>query len=146
MAFFPIDHQQAPCKHAGRCLLLLCVLLGLSGCDYLPFGATPIGQVHHQSAAFDGREVKLRGKVVSVNKIPLIDVKFYTLSDDTGEVFVSPQAQLPRVGDVLVVRGQVKNLGIFANYGVGTWLQETSSQTIAPEFEALLERLRGFLN
>ena len=38
----------------------------LAGCDYLPFGYTPIKDIVAAPANFDGKEVKLKGKVKEI--------------------------------------------------------------------------------
>ena len=118
--------------NALRSLLLTAMLLGLAGCDYLPFGFTPIAEVLSQSAAFEGREVKLQGTVVDVNKIPFLNIETYTLRDDTGEIVVTRPAELPRVGNTLAVRGRVESLMILGGEGLGTTFRETGRLTVLP--------------
>mgnify|MGYP001445114977 CR=1 FL=1 len=61
-------------------------VLLLAGCDALPYGVTPIKDITAAPANFEGKEVKLKGKVASVTKVPLLDLKAYTLRDDTGTI------------------------------------------------------------
>lgn len=119
-----------------RRLLLVGLLLGLAGCDYLPFGFTPIADVLSQSAAFEGREVKLQGRVVDVNKIPFLNIEIYTLRDDSGEIIVTRPAELPRVGDTLAVRGRVESLMILGGEGLGTTFRETGRLPVLPSLSA----------
>jgi hypothetical protein len=99
--------------------LVLVTTLSLVGCDYLPFGFTPIGQIMEQSSSFEGREVKLRGRVINVNKIPILNISTYTLHDDTGEIVVVQPVEPPSIGDEVALRGRVESLLILAGQRYG---------------------------
>ena len=43
-------------------------LLALSGCDYLPFGFTPVKEIVASPAQFEGKEVRVRGKVKDITQ------------------------------------------------------------------------------
>ena len=115
--------------------LVLALALPLAGCDWLPFGYTPINQVTGQGATFEGKVVKLRGKVVDVSKIPVLDIAIYTLRDDTGQIVVTRPAELPKVGEEIALRGQVENLIILAGQGMGTTVQELDRLPVFPSFK-----------
>jgi len=55
------------------------ILLG-TACDTLDIGHTNIGEVVKNPSLFAGKEIKVRGKVVDVLKLPLIETKFYLTS------------------------------------------------------------------
>ena len=114
--------------------VMFVIALSLSGCDYLPFGFTPIGQVVGQAASFEGREVKLRGRVVDVNKIPVLNISIYTLRDDTGEIVVVQPVVLPGIGDEVALRGRVESLLILAGQGLGTTVKEIDRLPVLPDF------------
>jgi len=120
----------------ARGLLLAGALLGLGACDYLPAGFTPIADILGQPAAFEGREVKVSGKVVDVNKIPFLNIELYTLRDESGEIVVTRPAELPRVGEALAVRGRVESLAILGGEGFGTALRETGRLPSLPSWPA----------
>ena len=73
---------------------ILAGLLLLSGCDYLPIGLTPIKEIVTSPAQFEGKEVRVKGKVKDITKVPLVDLNLYVLDDGSGEVTVV--ASLPR--------------------------------------------------
>ena len=97
----------------------------LGGCDALPFGVTPIKDVTTAPASFEGKEVKLKGKVASITKVPLLDLKAYTLRDDTGEITVTTQGALPAVNDAVGVRGTVKSTAIIGGQSLGLRVEES---------------------
>jgi len=103
--------------------LLIAVLL-LAGCDALGLGVTPIREVTAAPANFEGKEIRLKGRVLSVTKLPLIDVKTYTLRDDSGEITVSTKGELPSVNDSGGVSGTVKSAAIVGGQSLGLRVEE----------------------
>lgn len=106
--------------------VLVLILLLLTACDYLPLGFTDLAEVAANPAAFEGRDVKVRGKVTDVTKIPLIDIATYTLEDGTGSVVVISPPELPKMGERVAIRARVESLAIIAGQGFGTTLRETA--------------------
>jgi len=121
-------------RSAGLAAWALALAVSLSGCDYLPFGFTPIGQITAQASAFENREVKLRGRVADVNKIPILNVSMYTLRDASGEIVVVNPVDLPKVGEEIAMRGRVESLLILAGQGMGTTVREISRLPVIPGF------------
>lgn len=103
--------------------LLIAVLL-LAGCDALGLGVTPVKEVTTAPANFEGKEVRLKGRVVSVTKVPLLDMKAYTLRDDSGEITVTTQGELPAVNDTVGVSGKVKSAAIIGGQSLGLRVEE----------------------
>ncbi|MGA0033769.1 MAG: hypothetical protein ACO3HA_10620 [Burkholderiales bacterium] len=103
--------------------LLIAVLL-LAGCDALGLGVTPIREVTTAPANFEGKEVRLKGRVLSVTKLPLLDMKAYTLRDDSGEITVLTQGELPAVNDTLGVSGKVSSAVIIGGQSLGLRVEE----------------------
>ncbi|MFI5143348.1 MAG: hypothetical protein ACHQQS_16040 [Thermoanaerobaculales bacterium] len=67
---------------------------------------TRIADIKGASAKYDGEKVTIAGEVTgSVN---LFVVKFYKVSDGTGEIAVVTQSPLPKDGDKVRVRGKVQ--------------------------------------
>ena len=58
----------------------------LAGCDYLPFGYTAIRDIVAAPANFEGKEVKLKGKVTDITRVPIVELKSFALNDDTAEI------------------------------------------------------------
>lgn len=102
---------------------LLAVLM-LAGCDYLPFGYTPVKDIVAAPANFEGREVKLKGTVRDVTKVPLLNIKTYTLQDDTGEIAVVTQGDLPAVNGRIALKGTVKSAMIIGGQSLGLRVEE----------------------
>ena len=95
--------------------------IALGGCDYLPFGFTPVKEILSAPAQFEGKEVKLKGKVKSAVK--LLGVQIYKLQDETGEITVSTSA-LPPENSEVVVKGIVKSAVIVGGESLGLRVEE----------------------
>lgn len=108
----------------ARWLVLVAVTV-LSGCKYLPVGYTSISEIMRNPAAFEMQTVKIRGEVTDANKLPLLDVRVYQLSDETGSILVLTQGNLPAVGKQVAILGQVENMMILAGQGLGLIVRET---------------------
>lgn len=108
-----------------RAIGIIAAVLWLAGCDALPFGVTPIRDITAAPANFEGKEVKLKGKVAGITKLPLLDLKSYTLRDDGGEITVTTQGALPAVNDAVGVRGTVKSTAIIGGQSLGLRVEES---------------------
>ncbi|MBI1965512.1 MAG: hypothetical protein HYV99_07570 [Betaproteobacteria bacterium] len=95
----------------------------LTGCDYLPFGYTPVREITAAPAQFEGREVKLKGRVRGILKLG--GLKAYTLQDDTGRVTVTTDGQLPAENAEVALKGTVKSALIVGGSAVGLRVEET---------------------
>lgn len=85
---------------------------------------TPIHEINAAAAAFDGREVHLRGITKEPTRIPLIDLKAYSLEDESGKITILTGAELPRMGIEITVRVRIENLAIIQGEAVGTTIIE----------------------
>ena len=94
----------------------------LGGCDYI--GVTPIKEIVAAPANFDGKEVKLRGVVKDTTRIPLVNIKSYVLKDDSGEINIHTEADLPKMNTQISVRARVQNVAIIKGESIGTTLTE----------------------
>lgn len=100
-------------------------LLVLSGCDYLPFGFTPVKEIVTSPARFEGKEIKVKGKVRDILKVSLIDLKAYVLDDGSGEVVaVIARDSLPAVNETVTVRGTVESMAIVGGQSIGLRIKE----------------------
>lgn len=104
---------------------IIAAVLWLAGCDALPFGVTPIKEITAAPDKFEGKEVKLKGTVVSITKVPLLDLKAYTLRDDTGEITVNTQGALPAAHEAVGLRGIVKSTAIIGGQSLGLRVEES---------------------
>jgi len=100
-------------------------LLALSGCDYLPFGFTPVKEIVTSPAQFEGKEVRVKGKVKDIVKIPLVDLKLYVLDDGSGEVTVVASEGLPAVNETVSLKGVVESMAIMGGESIGLRIKET---------------------
>jgi hypothetical protein len=104
--------------------MVLAGLLLLSGCNYLPFGQTPLKEIVEAPAQFEGKEVRIRGKVKDIVKIPLIDLSMYVVDDGSGEVTVIAHDKLPAVNDTVNVTGVVESAAIIGGQSIGLRIRE----------------------
>ncbi len=105
--------------------MLLVVLLATVRCDAIDGGYTKIGEVVKNPSLFDGKEIKVRGKVVDVLKLPLVETKFYTVKDETGELLVIAGAATPDMGAEVRVRGTIDSMAIIGGKSFGLHLKES---------------------
>lgn len=103
--------------------LLLACAAALGGCDYLPFGYTPIREVTAAPGQFEGKEVKLKGRATGTLK--LLGLKAYTLRDDTGEIAVVTPGDLPAENTEVVIKGIAKSAVIVGGASLGLRVEET---------------------
>lgn len=105
--------------------VVLTGLLALAGCDYLPFGLTPVKEIVTSPAQFEGKEVRVKGKVKDITKIPLLELKLYVLDDGTGEVTVVTGEDLPAVNETVSLKGVVESVAIMGGESIGLRIKET---------------------
>ena len=96
----------------------------VTGCDYLPFGYTHVKDIMQKPAQFQDKEVKLKGRVR--NTLSVAGVKGYTLREETGEITVVTQGELPKENADVALRGIVKSTVIFGGgTPIGLRIEET---------------------
>lgn len=103
--------------------VLVCVSVFI-GCDYLPMGRVSIREIVSNPTKYDGKEVKVRGVVSDVTKIPLVGVKFYVLNDQDHQLFVVPKESVPASKSTVTVIGVVRNIAIIGGESVGPHIEE----------------------
>ena len=87
--------------------LLWCLtgmILFLSACDNLK--SVPIGTIKDNPRAYSEKVVTIEGEVTKV--FSLLVVKYFTLTDNTGEITVISEKPLPKLGTKLKVKGKVE--------------------------------------
>jgi hypothetical protein len=110
---------------ASRFLLTILICATLAACSALGIGVTRIGDIVANPSRFDNTEVHVKGKVVSVNKVPLVGLKLYTLRDDSGEMTVVAAGDtLPAQDSTVVVRAKVETAAIVQGEALGLRLAE----------------------
>lgn len=100
-------------------------LAALVGCASLPFGYTQIREITAAPASFEGKEIKIRGKVKSLTRIPLLEIGMFTLDDGTGEIAVIPAGTVPAEQEVVTISGKVESLAIIGGRSIGLHIKET---------------------
>jgi hypothetical protein len=103
-------------------VLVLAPILG--GCDYLPFGYTPVKEITANAAGFEGREIKVKGTVVDVLKIPVLG-QAYTLEQDHAQIVVVTAGLLPALKSEVALKGTVRSAVIVSGNAIGTRIEET---------------------
>jgi hypothetical protein len=101
-------------------VLLVAGALALAGCDY--FGFTPIKDITAAPAQFEGKEVKIKGKVS--DPVQLFNLRTFTLKDETGEISVTTGGSLPAAGAEVAVRGAVRSTIIVSGKSLGLRVEE----------------------
>lgn len=105
-------------------IFCIAVFLALAGCKYLPGGSTPIQEILFDPVKFEGKEVKVRGRVSDANKIPFLNIKTYILKDETGGLLVVTNGDLPTSGQEVAIRGRIDSALILSGKSFGLTLQE----------------------
>ena len=103
--------------------LVLAATIALPGCDYLPFGYTPIGQITSAPGQFEGKEVRLKGR--ARGPLQLAGLKAYILQDETGEIPVITAFAVPAEKSNVALKGIVKSVVIVGGASLGLRVEET---------------------
>lgn len=103
--------------------LALACATALAGCDYLPFGYTPVREIIEAPGRFEGEEVKLKGRAESATS--LMGLRAFLLRDDTGEIVVVTKGELPAEGESVALKGTVRSTMIIGGSPVGLRVEET---------------------
>ncbi|MGH8762885.1 MAG: hypothetical protein ACREUR_06585 [Nitrosospira sp.] len=96
----------------------------LGGCGSI--NATPINEINTSPASFDGKEVMLHGVAKDPTRIPLFSMKSYVLKDDSGEITILTEADLPKVNEEISVRVKVANIAIINGESLGVTVTEVA--------------------
>lgn len=100
------------------------LLFIMNSCGYLPLGATSIKEILANPAQYDGKTVKVRGIVSDITKIPLMDIRFYTLDDEGSQLMVYVTGDMPAPKDNIMVVGTLENVVIVKSINLGLHLKE----------------------
>jgi len=99
---------RAPGRRVRSAILLtaLCLLIFAIACGRL--GAlfpTKIGDIQKDPRKYDGKTVTIEGEVTEAMNV--LVMRYYTVSDGTGQMRVLPSGAVPQVGSDVKVRGTV---------------------------------------
>ena len=104
-------------------MLAFVAAVAVTGCDYLPFGYVTVKEIAEAPAAFEGREVRIKGK--ADNATSVMGFRAFILRDDSGEILVVTEAELPAPGQPVAVKGKVRSAMIIGGSSVGLRVEET---------------------
>jgi hypothetical protein len=107
----------------SHAVAVLALAAALGGCDYLPFGYTPIKDIVAAPGPFEGKAVKVKGK--ARDPVQFLELKMFVLADETGEIRVSTSAPVPATGADVAVKGIVKSAVIVGGKSIGLHVEET---------------------
>lgn len=114
-----------------RCFRLVSLFLGFivplafAGCERLEFGYTKISDLQKDPSQYDGKEVKIKGKVIDVMKLPFFETKLYMVRDDTGEILVTTGTTTPGMDTEVRVKGMLDTMAIVGGKSIGLHLKES---------------------
>jgi hypothetical protein len=106
-----------PLLSPAMAALALAVIL--SGCGGI--NPTLINEINSSPVNFDGK-----GIVKDPTRLPLLGTKSYVLKDDSGEILVLTQADLPKMNEKISVKVKVANIAIINGESLGTMITEIS--------------------
>ena len=95
-----------------------------AGCAQIGIGVTNVADIRRSPAAYEGKEVVIKGTVRNVTKLPIVELKSYVLADSSGEMTVTTKGVPPAKGDKLIVRGQVASAAIVGGHSFGLHVGE----------------------
>lgn len=91
-------------------IILVVVLISIAGGGgwyYLTrVHVTPIGEIMNDPRTFSGRDIAVSGTVT--DRFSFFVIRYFTLSDSSGEIVVVTDRPLPSVGTVVRVKGHVE--------------------------------------
>jgi len=99
---------------------ILAALVLSTGCGLT---TTKIGDIQARSDQFVGREVTVSGEVTTSMKLPFLP-GFYGVKDDTGEIIVVTDGQIPATGAKVRVKGHVEAAASIGGRSLGIHLRE----------------------
>ena len=106
-------------------VVALSVAMGVTACDVLGIGYTPISEIVASPARFEGQEVKVTGVVTSATKMPFVDMKAFVIKADGAELTVTTLGNLPAVDEKVSVQGTIESAAIVSGRSIGLRLVES---------------------
>jgi hypothetical protein len=85
---------------------------------------TPINDIKTFAINFDGKEVTLKGITKDPTRIPLMSLKAYVLADESGEVTILTNDDLPLMNKEITIRARVESLAIIKGEALGLTVVE----------------------
>lgn len=111
--------------------LSLVGLLVAGGCASLPLGFTDIREIKAAPASFDGKEVKLKGRIKVLAKLPLIEAALYALDDGTGEIMIIPaDKSLAAEQGAVAISGVVDSVAVVGGTSLGLHIKDAKKLSV----------------
>jgi len=98
-------------------------MLSASACEWWPFGYTSIADVVQSPGDYEGKTVKVRGRV-SETAEPAASSRYYVLRQGDAELTVFTGEPVPPVGAEVSVIGTAESATIVGGVGLGLHLRE----------------------
>ena len=96
----------------------------LAACDYLPIGYTEIRSIVANPTQYEGKEVKVRGAVVDVLKVPILEIRVFMLNDGTGQIPIQTSAPVPGINQNVSLKGRLESTVIIGGQSLGLRIME----------------------
>ena len=111
--------------HLTRWIAPLALAAMVSGCA-LTVRSPSIAELKYDPGRYQDRTVAIDGVVTTSWGMPFVPVKFYKVSDGTGEVTVLAQdGRLPTKGAHVRVKGRVGEVAAFGGQAIGLHIRQT---------------------
>jgi hypothetical protein len=105
--------------------MLAAMLLTSVSCSRIDVGFTRIGDLLAAQREYSGRQVKVRGDVTDVFKLPFVSIKMFKLRDASGEIVVFTDREPPFAGATGVrVKGVLDTIASIGERNIGVHLRE----------------------
>ena len=99
-------------------------LLLAPSCSRVGIGFTNIGDLLASPQKFSAQEIRIRGKVTNVLKLPFVATKLYSVQDSSGEINVRTVREAPMAGGEVRVRGVLDTFASIGEQNIGLHLRE----------------------
>jgi hypothetical protein len=108
-------------------MVAMLFVFALAGCgDHAkPMIFHKVLNIRDKPTDWEGRSVRLQGRVVGMIAMPFSDYMAYELDDTTGKIYVLTQKSLPATNEKLIVLGRVKNMMIVGTFSAGLVVLES---------------------
>lgn len=96
-------------------IVVAMVLIGLGWFVSTQTAYTKIRDIQAQASQYNNATVRIRGQVVNVFALPLLNTNTYEVNDDSGSIWVmSEKGRIPSMGERVRVKGILK-VGMIVN-------------------------------
>jgi uncharacterized membrane protein YcgQ (UPF0703/DUF1980 family) len=101
--------------------------------------ATSIGKIKKAPYKFEGKNIKIKGRVVS--SLNLKDLKSFTIQDRTGNILVITNNWLPLKNDRIRVKGQINSQFLYKDKTMLVLIEKQLKQRKAPDARKKIRKI-----